>query len=198
MKEDRSDQEIERLIEASLRTFPHNDPPDSLWPRITDDLRRSSGAAEAGNTRRMARPVRRPVFLPLRWVLYPVAALLIVAGGIAAWDFVRTEPPTPSASERADATRLYEAASDDLDHAMEYYENAIAKLTALARQNEQSLDPEYAALQKERISHLRQAVDECKASFLRNRYNEEVRGYLITAYTGLQKALEEMAAQEGV
>jgi hypothetical protein len=83
-------------------------------------------------------------------------------------------------------------AQQDIDQAIRYYESAISKLTVLAERNIPNLDPDFVSLQKERITVLRESIDECKQALEKNKLHPEVQFYLLTAYNDLQGTLQEM------
>ena len=97
------------------------------------------------------------------------------------------------ATDSTDAARLEIEARDDIAQAIHYYERAIAKLDVLAARNEPNLDSGFVALQRERIRMLRASIDECKTALAENAGHPDVQHYLLTAYTDLQTALQELA-----
>lgn len=97
------------------------------------------------------------------------------------------------ATDSTDAARLEIEARDDIAQAIHFYERAIAKLDVLAARNEPNLDSGFVALQRERIRMLRASIDECKTALAENAGHPDVQHYLLTAYTDLQTALQELA-----
>jgi hypothetical protein len=75
---------------------------------------------------------------------------------------------------------------------MYYYERAISKLSVLAERNEGKLDPQFVALQRDKIALLRSSIDECKTALAKNRTHPEVQHYLLLAYNDLQSTLQQM------
>lgn len=99
----------------------------------------------------------------------------------------------PGAADSTDASRLELEARDDIAQAIHFYERAIAKLEVLAARNEPNLDSTFVSLQRERIRMLRVSIDECKTALAENAGHPDVQHYLLTAYTDLQSALQELA-----
>lgn len=109
---------------------------------------------------------------------------------------VRVSQPddaTTGAADTTDVTRLELEARDDIAQAIRFYERAIAKLEVLAARNEPNLDSTFVSLQRERIRMLRTSIDECKTALAENAGHPDVQHYLLTAYTDLQSALQELA-----
>lgn len=101
--------------------------------------------------------------------------------------------PDTGAADTTDASQLELEARDDIAQAIHFYERAIAKLDVLATRNEPNLDSTFVSLQRERIRMLRASIDELKTALAENGGHPDVQHYLLTAYTDLQSALQELA-----
>ncbi|MDT8324220.1 MAG: hypothetical protein RRA94_08920 [Bacteroidota bacterium] len=181
-------------IERAVRRLPERDPADSLWPRIEEALREEQRAvtqqAASGFLPRLAQSFRMPA---LNLMLY---AAVILVGAAMSWyllsDYARQHDQPAAMQDRNE--RLLDAQSD-FEQAIFYYERAIGKLSVLAEESETELDPQFVALQKEKITLLRESITECKAALKKNGAHPEVQHYLLAAYTDLQQTLQAMVSR---
>ncbi|MBE0644789.1 MAG: hypothetical protein IH600_11965 [Bacteroidetes bacterium] len=178
-------------LERMARDLPRRDAPDSLWPRIEQSLREEQRrAAERPESfvDRLARAFRVPA---VTLALYGV--ILLVGAGMSWYllrEYAQRDEATAIATQSSD--EMMHDAQSDIEQAMFYYERAIGKLTVLAERNEGKLDPQFVALQKDKISLLRSSIDECKAALAKNGTHPEVQHYLLLAYNDLQSTLQQM------
>ncbi len=177
-------------LERMARGLPRRDAPDSLWPRIEQSLReeqRRAAEQPEGFIERIARAFRIPA---VTLALY--AVILLVGAGMS-WYLLReyTQHDEPAVTAQSSDEMMRDAQSD-IEQAMFYYERAIGKLTVLAERNEEKLDPQYVALQKDKIALLRSSIDECKTALAKNSTHPEVQHYLLLAYNDLQSTLQQM------
>jgi len=181
-------------IERALRRLPERSPDDALWTRIEQSLReeqhRSASRASGGFLQRLAQTFRIPAF---NLMLY--AVVLLIGAGMS-WfllsEYAR-QKDVPVASQNRD--NLLMDAQDDIEQAIFFYERAIGKLAVLAEESEDDLDPQFVALQKEKISLLRESIAECKTALKMNGAHPEVQHYLLAAYTDLQHTLQQMVSR---
>ncbi len=183
-------------LERLASSLPEVEPSDGLWSRIETDLReiqrKSARQSEYGMLDRLAAIFRRPA---IRMALY---ALLLLGGSGMGWyllqdygrrhDFISSEPE-PSGD-------MLVQAKEDIEQAMFYYERAIEKLSIAAQERESDLDPQFVALQKEKIRLLRESISECKTTLRVNGLHPRVQHYLLAAYGDLQSTLQEMLSQQ--
>ncbi len=177
-------------LERMARDLPPREAPESLWPRIEQSLReeqRHAAERPEGLIERIARAFHVPA---VTLALY--AVILLVGAGMS-WYLLREytqRGETVVASQSSDD--MMRDAQSDIEQAMFYYERAIGKLTVLAERNEGKLDPQFVALQKDKIALLRSSIDECKAALAKNGTHPEVQHYLLLAYNDLQSTLQQM------
>jgi hypothetical protein len=181
-------------IERAARRLPEHTPDDDLWPRIEqslrDEQRQSAPAFPGGFLQLLAQSFRIPA------VNLAMYAVVLLVGATMSWYLLseyaqRKELETVS----SDKDEMLQDARSDIEQAMFYYERAIGKLTVLAEQSEENLDPEFVRLQKEKIALLRSSIDECKSALKTNGAHPEVQHYLLAAYTDLQHTLEQMVSR---
>lgn len=197
MTHERQDNEERDELERLASSLHGMDPPDTLWQRIESDLRamrqRSAEKRERSMLEHIGRLFRRPA---LRFAVY---ALLLLSGSGMGWyllqDYGERHALFP-ASETESSGDILQDAKADIEQAMFYYERAIEKLSVAARERENELDPEFVALQKEKIRLLRESIDECKTTLRDNGLHPRVQHYLLAAYSDLQSTLQEMLAQQ--
>jgi hypothetical protein len=192
--------ELDERIERAAAALPPQDPPEHLWKRIEADIAYEKMHPE------QPRAVEESTLLWLRWRLAFLAqprwsmaaySVLLIAGLAVSVYIVSTRShDTGTATVGTSNEQLMAEARDDIDQAMFFYERAITKLTVLAEQNEKNLDPQFVALQKEKIRSLRAAIVECKTALNENRYHPDVQQYLLTAYVDLQSTLQELATKK--
>jgi hypothetical protein len=181
-------------IERAVRRLPEREPDDALWPRIEEALReeqRSAPSQEANSfLSRLTQSFRMPA---LNLMLY---AAVILVGAAMSWyllsDYARQHDQPAASQDRNE--RLLDAQSD-IEQAIFYYERAIGKLSVLAEESEADLDPQFVALQKDKIALLRESIDECKTALKKNGAHPEVQHYLLAAYTDLQHTLQAMVSR---
>jgi hypothetical protein len=185
--------ELERLA-SSLHGM---DPPDTLWQRIESELRsmqqRDAEKREHSMLEHIGRLFRRPA---LRFAVY---ALLLLSGSGMGWYLLQDYGKRHdlfSFSEADSSGDILQDAREDIEQAMFYYERAIEKLSVAAQERESELDPEFVALQKEKIRLLRESIDECKTTLRDNGLHPRVQHYLLAAYSDLQSTLQEMLSQQ--
>jgi hypothetical protein len=185
--------DLERLA-SSLRGL---DPPDTVWQRIESDLRalrqREAEKRERSFPEQIGRLFRRPA---LRFAVY---ALLLLGGSGMGWYLLQDYGKRHelfSFSEADSSGDILQDAREDIEQAMFYYERAIEKLSIAAQERESELDPEFVALQKEKIRLLRESIDECKTTLRDNGLHPRVQHYLLAAYSDLQSTLQEMLSQQ--
>lgn len=181
-------------IARAVRRLPEREPDDALWPRIEEALReeqRSAPSQEANSfLSRLTQSFRMPA---LNLMLY---AAVILVGAAMSWyllsDYARQHDQPAASQDRNE--RLLDAQSD-IEQAIFYYERAIGKLSVLAEESEADLDPQFVALQKDKIALLRESIDECKTALKKNGAHPEVQHYLLAAYTDLQHTLQAMVSR---
>ncbi|MFA6233189.1 MAG: hypothetical protein WC824_03235 [Bacteroidota bacterium] len=182
-------------LERLARGLPRHDAPDTLWPRIEQSLRdeqRRAAEQPAGFIERLARGFHIPA---VTLALY--AVILLVGAGMS-WYMLREYTQREyaqgdeSAVESASSDDMMQDAQSDIEQAMFYYERAISKLTVLAKRNEGKLDPQFVALQQDKIALLHSSIDECKTALAKNGTHPEVQHYLLLAYNDLQSTLQQM------
>jgi hypothetical protein len=185
-------------IEQLARSLPRREAPDALWPRIEGILReeqRRAAEQPAGFFERIARGFRIPA---ATLALY--AVILLVGAGMSWYllkefaqrEYSRMEEASVGLGSSED---MLQDAQSDIEQAMFYYERAIAKLTVLAERNQDKLDPQFVALQKDKIELLRSSIDECKTALEKNGMHPEVQHYLLLAYNDLQSTLQQMVTR---
>lgn len=193
---DRHGDELERRIEEAARTLPRLEPSESLWRRIENRLQEENPVrSDAGQTALPLRSRWREFFSGSPRLAYAAYTVVILLGIAAGAYFVTHREGARTAQESTQRTseELYEEARSDIQQAMHFYERAIVKLSVLAERNEGNLDPRFVELQKEKIGLLRASISECKSALEDNQVHPQVQHYLLTAYTELQTALQEMA-----
>jgi hypothetical protein len=177
-------------LERLARGLPRHDAPDTLWPRIEQSLREEqqrSFEQPPGFIERLARGFHIPA---LSLAMY--AIILLVGAGMG-WYLLRDYTQRDQAvAESASSDEMMRDAQSDIEQAMFYYERAISKLSVLAERNENKLDPQFVALQKDKIALLHSSIDECKTALEKNGTHPEVQHYLLLAYNDLQSTLQQM------
>lgn len=176
----------ERLARGLSRRVPS----DTLWPRIETALRdeqRREAETPPNPIERLAR------LFQLRAATFAMYAVILLVGAGMSWYLLRDYAQRSEAmAARESSEEMMREARSDIEQAMFYYERAISKLTVLAERNEDKLDPEFVALQKDKIALLRESIDECKTALARNSTHPEVQHYLLLAYNDLQNTLQLM------
>lgn len=176
--------------EELARKLPRHEPSDALWPRIEQSLReeqRREAERPEGGFARFAR------LFQLRALSFALYAVILIVGAGMSWYLLRDYAQRNEAVAVADSSEdMMRDAQSDIEQAMFYYERAIAKLTVLAQRNEENLDPQFVALQKEKIDLLRASISECKTALAKNSTHPEVQHYLLLAYNDLQSTLQQM------
>ncbi|MFZ1731719.1 MAG: hypothetical protein WBQ23_05060 [Bacteroidota bacterium] len=177
-------------LERLARGLPRHDAPDTLWPRIEQSLReeqRRAAEQPAGFIERIARGFQ------IRAVSLALYTVILLVGAGMSWYLLRDYTQhKQSVVETASSDEMMQDAQSDIEQAMFFYERAISKLTVLAERNENKLDPQFVALQKDKIALLHSSIDECKAALERNGTHPEVQHYLLLAYNDLQSTLQQM------
>jgi hypothetical protein len=179
--------------ELLARGLPGREAPETLWPRIEHSLReaqRHEAESPAGLLELIAR------LFQLRAVSFALYAVILLVGAGMGWYLLRDYAQRGEAvAGNESSEEMMRDARSDIEQAMFYYERAIAKLTVLAERNEEHLDPQFVALQKEKIALLHASIEECKTALEKNSTHPEVQHYLLLAYNDLQNTLQLMVNQ---
>ncbi len=190
--EDRERDELERLASS----LPPVEPRKELWARIETDLRdiqrrNASMPENPGLVERLAALLRRPA------LRVATVVLLLLGGTGMGWYLIQDygRRHETAATEDSKPDDMLTQAREDIEQAMFYYERAIEKLSIAAQEREHKLDPEFVALQKAKISMLRESITECKTTLRDNGLHPRVQHYLLAAYSDLQTTLQEMLEQ---
>ena len=157
-------------------------PPATLWSRI---------AAEAGTPTRAAAGRLLTVWTPLA-----AAAAVILAVAFALWS-PRSETPAPPPVARQapelSAVDLANSVEAELRLAEQHYENAIAGLERLAR-DQQILDPEVAATLHRNLQVIDTAIGESRAALRTQPTNDSAQQSLFDAFRTKIALLEDTIA----
>ena len=177
-------------LERLARGLPRHEAPETLWPRIDHALREEQ-QREAEAPESLVERIAR--LFHLRSVTFALYAVILLVGAGMSWYLLRdyTQRNEAIAVNESSEEMMREARSD-IEQAMYYYERAISKLTVLAERNEDKLDPQFVALQKDKIALLRSSIEECKTALAKNSTHPEVQHYLLLAYNDLQSTLQLM------
>ena len=138
-------------------------PPDHIWLQI------------AGRLRQEGRIVESRVAPQRRYGLLAIAAtlLLAISAGIYVLVSSTTPPPQTAATDSAvpgtttgnvAVTDPVQSIADDFAQAEKHYQNAIAKLQEAAKVDNDSIDPETAAILSKNLQVIDQAIAESRAA----------------------------------
>lgn len=189
LRQEDQEKELERLA----RSLPPQIPSDELWHRIDTDLRQVQ--REKQSVQEEQHTIFKHLFVTTKKpaAVFTAYAVMILAGIVMSLylltDSKQLDIQFFASDEHEDI--LLEA-NKDIEQAIFYYERAIKKLTVLAEQNEERLDPSFVTLQKEKIELLRASISECKIALSENRSHPRVQHSLLTAYNDLQETLQQM------
>lgn len=196
------DDSLDRRIEEAARKLPLHEPSHSLWPIIHGRLRAERDTFDSQTSilpfpaffqRRFGK--RAPMFA---YVTYAVILMVGIATSIY---LINDRSQTTSEIVSFDGPvepGFTEEVQADIEQAMFYYERAIEKMSLQLLHERSTIDPELAALRAERITYLRNSIEDCKKALKSNRSNPVVQHYLLTAYADLQNVLQEMISETDI
>jgi anti-sigma factor RsiW len=169
--------DLER-VRAAARQLGPIAPPDHLILEIAGQIRLEQAPAPAPDRHVPAMPVPRRRHVALEW-LGLAAALVIIT--IGAYLFVRQPLPAEPAAGNAAANGSVQSVTDELQLAMQHYENAIAELEKLARSDTGDLDPAVAEAIALNIRAIDQAIAESRGALTNDPQSEPARESLFDA-----------------
>jgi anti-sigma factor ChrR (cupin superfamily) len=161
--------DLERLRGAARELGPVR-PPDHIWLEIAGQVHAASGAAA-----RPTPPARRPAV----WQWVGLAAMLVIV--TMAVYFVMRAPGVAPAPGNAGSDVAVQDVANELKLAMQHYENAIAKLEALTKNNDGAIDPAMADMLQKNLAVVDQAIAESRVALQSNPESEPARESLFEA-----------------
>ena len=167
--------DLER-VRATARQLGPIAPPDHLILEIAGQIRLEQPSAPSPAMSIPAAPAQRRRGVALEW-LGLAAALVIIT--IGAYFFVRL--PGPDATGNATDGGSVQSVTDELQLAMQHYENAIAELEKLARSDTGEIDPAVAEALAQNIRAIDQAIAESRGALTNDPQSEPARESLFDA-----------------
>lgn len=159
--------DLARLRDAARALGPVT-PPAAAWSRLAEQVERESAAATS--TRVPAAAVRQWIGL--------AAALVLITLGLYAMDRLTTGD-APAGNVIAGPS--VEGVNEELNMALDHYENAITQLRQLAVTGSESLDPEVAATFDRNMAIVDSAITESRAALEADPTNQPARASLLEA-----------------
>jgi hypothetical protein len=149
------------------------DPPSGVWERVRDSIRSQSGETGSREPSRVSEDAGLLSVSPRQWAL--AATLLIALGGLV---LVYTLGLVP---DRAPSEGSPEWVSAELQLAEDHYRNAIRGLETIVEEGEGSLDPEIAAVLRQNLTVIEDAIVESRAAALAEPANQAAGESLLAA-----------------
>jgi hypothetical protein len=163
-----------------------------LWDRIETRLVEEAGAVRAGAKKRTPERARL-AFLP-RLLIFArpagVAAVALVAAGLAVWFLLLRPAPAASSGLLADAA-LARVETEEREYAA-----AIKELEAKAAPKLAAMDFSLMALYKDRLETIDAQIERCREAAAKNPWNAHVRTYMLAALRDKQDTLGRILAYE--
>lgn len=155
-------------IRSAARTIGSVQPPDHVWLQIAGRLRQDGRITDAGLTRPRS----------VAWLA--LAATLLIAVGASLYMLFPREGASPQSAGaaapggdgpdsaqragNAPGTDTVQSIADDFAQAERHYRSAIAKLEEAAKADDDSIDPETAAILDKNLQVIDQAIAESRAA----------------------------------
>ena len=148
-------------------------PPPRIWERVRDSIRGQSGETGFREPSRVSERARLLSVSPRQWVL---AATLLISLGALVLVYTLGLLPDPAPSEGSP-----EWISAELQLAEGHYRNAIRGLETIVEEGEASLDPEVAAVLRQNLTVIEDAIVESRAAALAEPANSAAGESLLAA-----------------
>ena len=162
--------DLERVRAAARQLGPVR-PPDHIWLEIAGQVHAASGQT--------ARPSPPPARRPVVWQWIGLAAMLVIVT-MAVYFVMRAPGVTPAPGNAGPDVAVKEVA-DELQLAMQHYENAIMKLEALTKANDGALDPAIAEMLQKNLAVVDRAIAESRVALANSPDSESARESLFEA-----------------
>jgi len=162
--------DLERLRNTARQLGPVR-PPDHIWLEIAGQVHAAAGSP--------ARPAAASPRRPVVWQWVGLAAMLVLVT-MAVYFVMRAQggaPPPGNAGRDA----AVQAVADELQLAMQHYENAIAQLEALTKNRDSTIDPAVAAMLQKNLTVVDEAIAESRMALASNPESEPARESLFEA-----------------
>ena len=166
--------DLERVRRAAATLGPI-DPPDHVWLQVAGQMRIQQPAS-----RRLLQLRRSTVHRSAVGQWLGIAAALFVTT-IASYYFVRSTPPPATLPSNAATTASVETIAEELDLAMKHYDKAILELEALAKSDNDAIDPVMAETLAQNVRTINTAIEESRAALKQNPGSEPARESLFEA-----------------
>jgi len=177
-------QDLTRIRETAGSLGPLQ-PPDHLWMEIAGQLRSNQRSASDSEAARYMTPARQWLGL--------AAALVVITVGAYAVSRLAT-PGTPDAMGNAADAGSVETVKQELDLAMEHYENAISELETLANGSDSGLEPEVAETLRQNILVIDAAIAESRTALTEDPASQPARASLLEALSRKVSVLQATVA----
>jgi anti-sigma factor RsiW len=162
--------DLERLRSTARQLGPVR-PPDHIWLEIAGQVHAAAGSP--------ARPASASPRRPVVWQWVGLAAMLVLV--TMAVYFVMSAPGGAPAPGNAGRDAAVQAVADELQLAMQHYENAIAQLEALTKNRDSTIDPAVAAMLQKNLTVVDEAIAESRMALASNPESEPARESLFEA-----------------
>lgn len=162
--------DLERLRTTARQLGPVR-PPDHIWLEIAGQVHAAAGSP--------ARPASASPRRPAVWQWVGLAAMLVLV--TMAVYFVMRPPGGAPAPGNAGRDAAVQAVADELQLAMQHYENAIAQLEALTKNRDSTIDPAVAAMLQKNLTVVDEAIAESRMALASNPESEPARESLFEA-----------------
>lgn len=170
------------------RELPVRSPRGNAWARIAESL--DAEARAPGHVVRRSWTSAR--------VLLPLAAALVVAVGAGlvyvAWTGGGTSPDSAGPAVHATSADLVNSVDQELRLAESHYENAIAGLEKIAKDEQTTLDPALAATLQKNLGIIDQAIQESRQALSDQPESTLARDSLFEAFRKKVSLLEDTIA----
>jgi Putative zinc-finger len=167
-----------KSIQAAAFTLDRRELPPHILPSLK--LRLAQEPLPASRGRLLAFPASRAAMVA--WIAAAAALIAITTAGL--WSVMKpaarqgTEQAQTGPADPSDAVASVQA---ELQAATKHYENAIKQLEQIAKNDNDALDPQVAAVFQKGMQEIDQAIDEKRAALLEQPTNADVQEGLFDA-----------------
>ena len=182
--------QIENALDSSLKILPRFEAPDRIWNNICLELQTDLAPDTSGLSLRekVKRSLKNIFSVNMLFFPRPLFAGVIITLIALIWIFYFNTGPLTSQQK----LKLQAEAIEEIERTEKEYLDSIARLTELAEDNKDNINPEIYDIYWEKLTILDDYILECKEAINENKYNPQVRYYLATAYKEKTETLREM------
>ena len=150
-------------------------PPDHIWLEIAGQIRLGEHPAPG-------QPAPQDIRRSAAWQWLGLAAALVIIT-LGAFLVMRLQAPTPAAPQAGNgqAAGSVESVAQELGLALQHYDNAIAQLEMLAKNNDGTIDPATAATLQKNLDVIDRAIAESRAALASDPQSQPALDSLIDA-----------------